>query len=67
MARENAYSLVQSHAMRCWRGEGNLLDLLKANPNVTRLMSAAELAECFDLGYHFKEVDRIFARVFSET
>jgi adenylosuccinate lyase len=64
MAREEAYSLVQSNAMRCWRGEGKLLDLLKANPNVTRLMSADELAESFDLGYHFKEVDRIFARVF---
>jgi adenylosuccinate lyase len=64
MAREDAYALVQENAMRCWRGEGNLLDLLKANPKVTRLMQPAELAECFDLGYHFKEVDRIFARVF---
>ena len=67
MAREDAYALVQANAMRCWRGEGNLLDLLKANPNVTRLISSAELAECFDLGYHFKEVDRIFARVFGNS
>jgi adenylosuccinate lyase len=67
MAREDAYALVQANAMRCWRGEGNLLDLLKTNPNVTRLISAAELAECFDLGYHFKEVDHIFARVFGKT
>ena len=64
MAREEAYKLVQENAMRCWRGEGRLLDLMKANPAVTRLLSTAELEEQFDLGYHFKEVDRIFARVF---
>ena len=64
MAREDAYRLVQGNAMRCWRGEGKLLDLLSANPSVTRLISADELAESFDLGYHFKEVDLIFTRVF---
>jgi adenylosuccinate lyase len=64
MAREDAYRLVQENAMRCWQGEGRLMDLLKANPNVTRLLSASELEELFDLQYHLKEVDRIFARVF---
>ena len=67
MAREDAYALVQENAMRCWRGEGRLLDLLKGNPKVTRLISDADLSECFDLGYHFKEVDRIFARVFGNS
>jgi len=66
MAREEAYSLVQENAMRCWRGEGQLLDLLKANPVVTQFLSPAELQEQFDLAYHYKEVDRIFARVFGE-
>ncbi|HXJ03069.1 MAG TPA: hypothetical protein VNH44_17750 [Micropepsaceae bacterium] len=51
-------------ATSSWRGEGRLLDLLKTNPNLTRLLSADELAESFDLGYHFKDVDLIFARVF---
>jgi adenylosuccinate lyase len=64
MPREEAYKLVQENAMRCWRGEGRLLDLLKTNPAVTRLLPAPELEEQFDLGYHYKEVDRIFARVF---
>ena len=64
MAREEAYSLVQENAMRCWRGEGRLLELLKANPRVTKLLAPGELAELFDLGYHFKEVDAIFDRVF---
>ena len=67
MAREEAYALVQENAMRCWRGEGKLLDLLKANPAVTRFLTPAELEEQFDLGYHTKEVDRIFARVFGES
>jgi adenylosuccinate lyase len=64
MAREDAYRLVQENAMRCWRGEGALLDLLNANPSVTRLLAPAELAGLFDLAYHFKDVDTIFARVF---
>jgi adenylosuccinate lyase len=65
MAREEAYRLVQENAMRSWQGEGNLLDLLKANRNVTRCLSPAELEELFDLNYHFKNVDAIFARVFA--
>ncbi len=64
MAREEAYRLVQENAMRSWRGEGALFDLLKANPKVNKLLTASELAELFDLDYHLKEVDRIFARVF---
>ncbi len=64
MAREEAYRLVQENAMRSWQGEGALFDLLKANPKVNKLLTASELAELFDLDYHLKEVDRIFARVF---
>ena len=64
MAREDAYRLVQENAMRSWQGEGQLIDLLKANPKVTKLLAAGELEELFDLDYHLKEVDRIFARVF---
>jgi adenylosuccinate lyase len=64
VARETAYAAVQRNAMRVWRGEGNFLDFLKADPEVT--LSDAELAELFDLGYHFKNVDRVFARVFGE-
>jgi adenylosuccinate lyase len=64
LARETAYAAVQRNAMRVWRGEGNFLDFLKADPDVT--LSDAELAELFDLAYHFKAVDRVFARVFGE-
>ncbi|MDE2109883.1 MAG: adenylosuccinate lyase [Alphaproteobacteria bacterium] len=64
LGREESYSLVQKNAMRAWNGEGALLDLLKADPEVTRALSAKELETLFDLGYHFKNVDTIFSRVF---
>ena len=66
LAREDAYRLVQRHAMRAWNGEGALLDLLKADQEVLQALSAAELESLFDLAYHFKQVDTIFARVFVE-
>jgi adenylosuccinate lyase len=62
LSREDSYSAVQRNAMKVWRGEGNFLDFLKADPEVT--ISDAELSELFDLGYHFKNVDAVFARVF---
>ncbi|WP_340691545.1 adenylosuccinate lyase [Hyphomonas sp.] len=64
VSREDSYSLVQRNAMRTWRGEGNLLDLLKADPDVTGKLTDAELEALFDLEYHFKHVDTIFERVF---
>ncbi|MFZ5721627.1 MAG: adenylosuccinate lyase [Pseudomonadota bacterium] len=65
LSREASYAAVQRNAMKVWRGEGNFLDFLKADPEVT--LSDAELGELFDLGYHFKNLDVIFARVFGEA
>jgi len=66
VSREDAYSLVQRNAMKVWESDGalSLLDLLKADPDVTKALSASELEEKFDLGYHFRQIDTIFARVF---
>jgi adenylosuccinate lyase len=64
VSREDAYRLVQRNAMPVWRGEGDFLALLKADPEVTAALSPEQIEECFDLGYHFKHVDTIFARVF---
>ena len=64
VAREDAYRIVQENAMKVWRGEGDFLTFLKADPRVTAKMSAKEIEENFDLGYHFKHVDTIFKRVF---
>jgi adenylosuccinate lyase len=67
MAREDAYAAVQRNAMKVWRGEGDFLTFLKADPEVRAKMSEAELTENFDLGYHFKHVDTIFHRVFGQA
>ena len=67
VAREDAYAVVQRNAMRVWRGEGDFLSLLAADKDVRKHLSAAELKENFDLGYHFKHVDTIFERVFGKA
>ena len=64
VAREDAYRLVQRNAMPVWRGEGDFLTFLKADNDVTKHLSNAEIEANFDLGYHFKHVDTIFQRVF---
>ena len=42
LAREDSYRLVQRNAMRAWNGEGDLLDLLKADPEVAKALPAAK-------------------------
>ena len=64
VSREQAYALVQRNAMPVWHGEGQFLDLLKKDKDV--VLSDEQLDALFDLTYHFKYVDRIFARVFEK-
>ena len=66
LSREDAYAIVQRNAMRVWESDGelSLLDLLKADPQVTAALSPADIEDKFDLEYHFKQIDRIFERVF---
>jgi adenylosuccinate lyase len=67
MAREEAYAAVQRNAMPVWRDEGDFLTLLKADREVSTKLSAQELEALFDLAYHLKHVDQIFARVFGKV
>jgi adenylosuccinate lyase len=67
MSREDSYAAVQRNAMPVWRGEGQFLDLLKKDKDVSRLMTDAELESLFDLSYHLKHVDTIFRRVFGHA
>jgi adenylosuccinate lyase len=68
-SREQAYTLVQRSAMKVWESDGalSLLELLKADPEVSALLPAERLEESFDLGYHLKHVETIFERVFGES
>jgi adenylosuccinate lyase len=64
MSREDAYRAVQRNAMAAWDGKGRFSDLLKQDPEITRFLDSAAIDGLFDLGYHLKHVDTIFARVF---
>jgi adenylosuccinate lyase len=64
LARQDAYAIVQRHAMEAWRQRVPLLDLLRADPEVTVRLDEAALSALFDLASHTRHVDRIFARVF---
>jgi adenylosuccinate lyase len=70
IAREEAYRIVQRHAMGVWqdlnKARPDFLARLKADPEVTRALPPAEIEALFDLAYHLKHVDTIFARVFGE-
>ena len=65
-AREDAYRLVQRNAMKVWAGSGDFLTLLKADPDIRKYLSEAEIAANFDLDFHMTQVDTIFARVFGK-
>ena len=69
LSREDSYRLVQRNAMKVWEADGalSLLDLLKADPEVTAALPAAELEANFDLDYHLRQVDMIFRRVFGRS
>ncbi|HTV38184.1 MAG TPA: adenylosuccinate lyase [Xanthobacteraceae bacterium] len=67
VAREDAYRLVQRNAMKSWADEGDLLALLKADKEVRKHLSEAELEANFDLDFHFAYVDEIFRRVFDRA
>ncbi|WP_314371929.1 adenylosuccinate lyase [Sphingomonas paucimobilis] len=69
VSREDAYRLVQRNAMKVWESDGalSLMELLKADADVTAALSPEEIEARFDLGYHYKHVDTIFARVFGEA
>ncbi len=64
MSREEAYRLVQRHAMRVLAGEGRFADLLKGDAAVTKRLKSKDLDALFDDAHHLKHVDTIFRRVF---
>ncbi len=66
LTRDQSYRLVQRNAMKVWESDGqlSLLELLKADEEVTAALPVEVIEEKFNLDYHFKQVDTIFARVF---
>lgn len=63
LSREEAYRMVQRHAMKAWESHEPFKPLLLADPEICRHLSPAEVKNCFDLDYHLRHLDDIFARV----
>jgi adenylosuccinate lyase len=66
VSREDAYRLVQKHAMKVWEEGKDFQQELLADPEVVGALGEAKVRESFDLSYHLKHVDTIFRRVFGE-
>lgn len=67
MSREDAYRLVQKNAMHAWKNDLVFRDLIAAEPEITRRLSAKELERTFDLNRQLGNVDAIFERVLREA
>ena len=66
LSREDAYRLVQTHAMDAWTNDRNFRELAAADPEISARLSKERLAEVFDYKRQLRNVDAIFARVFAE-
>jgi adenylosuccinate lyase len=64
VSREDSYRLVQRNAMKVWEHGADFQTELLADPEVLAALTAEQIAEKFDIGYHTKHVDMIFKRVF---
>ena len=67
ISRQDAYRLVQGHAMATWDEGGHLHDRLAADAEIQQRLKPDELSECFDLDAHLQHVDAIFERVLGEA
>ena len=63
LSRQGAYKIVQRNAMATWSGEGQFIDLLKADPEVQAVLKPEELDSLFDYKYYTRHIDDIFKRV----
>lgn len=67
VSREDAYRMVQGHAMRAWTEESNFRDLVLKDAQITRLVPRRTIEHAFDLNRQLRNIDKIFARVFGKT
>ena len=67
MLREQAYALVQRHAMEAWENDGDFRAAIEADPEISALLSRDKLAETFSLDRQLRHVDTIFDRVFNRN
>ena len=63
ISRADSYSMVQRNSMKVWNEEGSFYDLIKADKEISSILSDEEIDDIFDLNYHLKQVETIFNRV----
>ena len=63
ISREDSYSMVQRNSMKVWNEEGSFYDLIKADEEISSILSEDEIEDIFDLNYHLRQVETIFSRV----
>lgn len=66
MLREDAYRVVQTHAMRAWEEEGDFRAAVEADPEIRKVLGPEKIAESFSLERQLRNVDKIFRRVFGD-
>jgi adenylosuccinate lyase len=64
MSREDAYRLVQAHAMRSWREGLDFKAEILADKEITNRVPRKQIERAFDLQRQLRNIDKIFARVF---
>jgi len=63
ISREDSYSMVQRNSMKVWNEEGSFYDLIKADEEISSILSEDEIEDIFDLNYHLRQIETIFSRV----
>jgi adenylosuccinate lyase len=66
VSREDAYRMVQGHAMRAWKEGLNFHDLVMADKGITGRVPGKQIEMAFDLKRQLRNIDKIFARVFKD-
>jgi len=66
LTREQAYQIVQRNSLKAWNEDLDFKALIQAEPEVTAVLSPAEVHQCFSLEPYLAKIDYIFERVFSD-
>ena len=64
MLREEAYRLVQGHAMTAWEKDGDFRSAIESDPAITQYLKPEAIENSFSVSRHLRNIDQIFQRVF---
>ena len=64
VARDQAYQVVQHHALAAWQDQGKFVDLIKSDPVIRKYLTPKIIKDCFEVKYYLKHLETIYKRVF---